>query len=258
MSELNFKEKKSLVPFDLRRRYEFAIVSAALDVFEYDVPNYYTFNKENLLVTIDLDEEDQEDLKILHLDTLDEDLLHPLESLNTRGEMTLVTFFSLQMIDIPKPFSRAKSLYRSTASMPRLRFLNMITRHGKKSKISKAYSLALRSISQQYFSITTGKVETNDWRFLYSIFNHKHLTPSTKTMENITKSVLLNSSDPLETKYMDEQSLKSYEVSNNDWVQDTLFSDIAEYVPIFSFYVKKVDKLKRRHSRGKSGKYSIA
>ena len=33
--------------------------------------------------------------------------------------------------------------------------------------------------------------------------------------------------------------------------------ELEKHIPLFSFYVKKVDKLKRKHSRGKSGKYSI-
>ena len=38
----------------------------------------------------------------------------------------------------------------------------------------------------------------------------------------------------------------------------TFFLDTLQpYLPIFSFYIRKVDKSIRKNSRGKSGKYSI-
>jgi len=36
-----------------------------------------------------------------------------------------------------------------------------------------------------------------------------------------------------------------------------LFTKLSDYSPLFSFYIRKVDKSIRKHSRGKSGKYTI-
>jgi len=257
MREQKGKKRLLLIPFDLRQRYEFAITSATLEVFETLIPQYYTFNEMNILTTINEDEEFQEDIRILHLDTLEGDSTSPLETFYTRGEITLVTFFSLQMIDIPKPFSRAKSLYTATASSPKLRFLNMLTRHGRKSKVLKAYSFSLQSISKSYFSSTAFSIEANDWRFIYSIFNQTHSMAPADRGEGL-RQTFKSPTESYFTKYSDEYSQSKYVISGEEWLQDNLFASIAEYVPIFSFYVKKVDKLKRRHSRGKSGKYSIA
>ena len=33
--------------------------------------------------------------------------------------------------------------------------------------------------------------------------------------------------------------------------------ELSKYKPVFSFFIKKVDKLKRKHSRGKTGKYTV-
>lgn len=257
MSENKSTTNKPIIPFDLRQRYEFAITTATLEVFETLIPRYYTFNELNLLSTIDLDEEFQDEIQLLYLDTLDGDLTSPLETFYTRGEMTLVTFFSLQMIDIPKPFSRAKSLYSATASSPKLRFLNMLTRHGCKSKVLKAYSFSLQSISQSYFSTTSLTLESPDWRFIYSVFNQTHMMSSTSPEQKL-RHVFKRPHDLYFSRYADEYSHTYFMISGEEWLQDNLFASIAEYVPVFSFYVKKIDKLKRRHSRGKSGKYSIA
>jgi len=162
MSEITPKKLNTTNPFELKQRYEFYTIATTLDVFEGLVPNNYVFDELNFLSKLDKHEELQVEPKVAHLDGLDEDDIHPIESLNMRGEMTLVTFFSLQMVDIPKPFSRAKSLYRSTSSMPRLRFLNMLTRHGKRSKTSKAYAFALGSVSQQYSNLSKLQVESED------------------------------------------------------------------------------------------------
>ena len=45
---------------------------------------------------------------------------------------------------------------------------------------------------------------------------------------------------------------------NRDLSLNLLFFEaLEEYFPIFSFYVRKVDKSVRKNSRGKSGKYVI-
>ena len=33
--------------------------------------------------------------------------------------------------------------------------------------------------------------------------------------------------------------------------------ELSKYKPVFAFFIKKVDKLKRKHSRGKTGKYTV-
>jgi hypothetical protein len=58
-------------------------------------------------------------------------------------------------------------------------------------------------------------------------------------------------------KYLQTYEDSEYFFKPEDWLQNILFDELTEYVPLFSFYVKRVDKLKRKHSRGKSGKYSI-
>jgi hypothetical protein len=45
--------------------------------------------------------------------------------------------------------------------------------------------------------------------------------------------------------------------SSYDWFGELITHELLSYSPGFSFFVQKVNKLKRRHSRGKSGKYEI-
>ena len=41
------------------------------------------------------------------------------------------------------------------------------------------------------------------------------------------------------------------------FLKNTLFEKLAEFNPVFSFYIKSVSKTLRKNSRGKSGKYML-
>jgi hypothetical protein len=49
----------------------------------------------------------------------------------------------------------------------------------------------------------------------------------------------------------------SYEVDEAFVTKNFLFEQLLEQAPVFSFYIRKVDKSIRKNSRGKSGKYTI-
>lgn len=250
MSEPSKQNFLLINPLSAQRRYEYAITSTTRDIFETEVTKYSVFSHPDLDETITFDEEYQDDYTLAYFNSLEEEVDPVIDIFYVRGEPTLVNFFSLQMIDIPKPFSRAKSLYRADVNKPKLRFLNMITRHGKKAKVSKAYAYALTSITNDFYTISSKQNESADWKYIYSALNQLHILYATKRVST--------SFFPYSTKYSDYHFKRYYLVGNETSVQDTLFESLLDYVPIFTFYVKKVDKLKRRHSRGKSGKYSIA
>jgi hypothetical protein len=46
-------------------------------------------------------------------------------------------------------------------------------------------------------------------------------------------------------------------VLSGDWVQYSFYRELLEYLPVFGFSVRKVDKLRRRHSRDRSSKHFI-
>lgn len=250
MSESAKQDFLLINPLSAQRRYEYSITSTTREIFTTEVTKYFVFKHPELADTITFDEEYQEDYTLAYFDSLDEELDLVIDTFYVRGEPTLVNFFSLQMIDIPKPFSRAKSLYRPDVNKPKIRFLNMITRHGKKAKISKAYSYALTSVTKDFYLLSSKNNNSVNWKYIYSALNQIHILYVTKQVST--------SFFPYLTKYSDYHFKRYYLVGNESSVQDTIFDSLLEYVPIFSFYVKKVDKLKRRHSRGKSGKYSIA
>jgi hypothetical protein len=48
-----------------------------------------------------------------------------------------------------------------------------------------------------------------------------------------------------------------YEFNSLYFLKTFLFEKLEKYAPLFSFYIRKVDKSVRKNSRGKSGKYTI-
>ena len=45
--------------------------------------------------------------------------------------------------------------------------------------------------------------------------------------------------------------------NSNNFVKNLLFDKLLKYAPLFSFYIRRIDKSIRKNSRGKSGKYMI-
>ena len=63
--------------------------------------------------------------------------------------------------------------------------------------------------------------------------------------------------DRFPLKYDDAVVKKGMVFNPNPSLNLLFFEALEEYYPIFSFYVRKVDKNVRKNSRGKSGKYVI-
>ena len=170
---------------------------------------------------------------------------------------TLTSFFALQLIDIPLCFRKTKSLYAPVASMPHIRFINMISRHGRRQYVATRYSETLNYIALRWLTRHQDERKHPDWRPFFAAFAEPKILMlrgssrgpsineevSTFFTSDIFKQELSNSGDAIES---------------DDWVHDFIYDEIESYSPVFSFYVQKVDKMKRKHSRGKTGKYSIS
>jgi len=141
-------------------RYEFSVISATEDVFYADVSEFYVLNELNLLRG--LNDTTPDDFHSAYANTINEDCTTSLETFFDQESSTLVSFFALQMVDIPRPFSRSKSMYSISAAVPKLRFINMMMRHGRKAKISKSFTHALHALSGVYLKSRFDSVEVND------------------------------------------------------------------------------------------------
>jgi hypothetical protein len=128
-------------------------------------------------------------------------------------------------------------------------------RHGKNnmisSKVSKALVMLTRagSLSISHVDFTLG------WRTLYTIFTTLKLQifSTTPKLHYLSKIRYFDYTD-LYKQQFSSQVKKSYQLN----LYSNLISNLLKrYLPLFSFFIKKVSKLKWKHSRGRSGRYSI-
>lgn len=180
---------------------------------------------------------------------------------------TVISFFIDNMVDVPVCFKKSKSLYGVGFELQPSRFINFITRHGKKEQVFKFFNLALNRLFCEHKDLLFVDKYLGSWSLIYTIFSkiytlHKpfphSLSPASAT-EPLNTSFLshtFNINHPLSYG-------RSIYYDNNIYVnplhftRNLFFNLVRKYAPLFTFYVRKVDKKIRKHSRGKSGKYLI-
>ncbi len=243
-NKYNYKDTSLSIIYspNVVKRRELCMLTAITEVYGKEVSSFNSVNNVNgLKLMKSLNTTIPFESHYIHSATLAESEITPLEIHFERDSTTLVSFFALQMIDIPKSFSRSKSLYSPNASIHKLRLTNMLMRHGRKAKVSIALSRSIHEIINNY------------------------VLPINKTNLNFDQISSKKSINADPSKVSSEARLTTAPFIKNahnskgdvDWLQNLIFEELEKYTPLFSFYVKKVDKLKRKHSRGKSGKYSI-
>ena len=245
---------------DTPLRYESHSFLPELKAFNLEIRNY------NVLLPNDYAEasinlETWGDVKsyVPHFNTLDYDKGSYLNVVFLKKAPTLSSFFASQMIDIPLKLQNTPSLYHSTVSTPHLRIITTVMRQGRKSYIARGYSLTLNKLYSRHINESKGNASYlfSDWRLLHSILSSSEVRYRENTI-SFTPTARSNDVVTFQDKYSQSHSNVDYNVIDLQWFQEALVDEIEKHIPVFSFYVKKVDKLKRKHSRGKTGKYSIA
>lgn len=195
-------------------------------------------------------------LKRLYLDSIEEDVELGLTQMLWDQSPTLVSFFTSQMVDIPQSFRKSKSLYSDSMATPNLRIITMLMRHGRKTYMSKLYSHSLLALTSQIVNNNHLTSDVQTWRTCYNIFTNILVT---RSISSAPSNVFNRSLPKLYTLDKFNQPYDSVKTETNVdyWVYNLVSEELYKYIPLFSFYIRKVDKMKRKHSRGKSGKYSI-
>ena len=221
--------------------------------------DYKFFNREVYYQYDELEDWDELELgwlKKLYIDSIDDDDELALTYVLGQNSLTLLSFFTFQMVDIPHAFKKSKSLYSNSMRTPHLRLTTMLMRRGRKVYTSKLYSSAIHSLAQNFTTYAEDDSSYAEWRLQYNIFS----TCSISLTRTSAPSLVFNRKFPaleVTDKFRQINRSRQVETSTDYWVYGLIQEELLSYLPIFSFYIRKVDKLKRKHSRGKSGKYSI-
>ena len=196
------------------------------------------------------------DFKFYNLNPFESDPDQALDTLFWYKYPTLSSFFLVQRIDVPLCFKKSKSLHHSTMVTPQVRLLTMLMRNGRRSYILKNYSKAISRLIIASYKLDELNENKGWWRHYYRLFAQlKFIRPDQGSNEvsffsKTRDSIMLD-------HYQQLYSSRHYEAQGHLRSQSWLYKEWFKYLPVFNFYVRKVDKLKRKHSRGKSGKYSI-
>jgi hypothetical protein len=192
----------------------------------------------------------------LYFKTITDDTDVPLETALRQQSPTLISFFATQMIDIPFCLKKVKFSHSSSAANPKLRFVTALMRHGKRQTVSKLYSQAASRILTRHFLEQASTSHETDWRLIFTAFAQTTFASAGSHSSLYTPLRLLPKAE-LQNRHAGTFTARSQTTLDQDWFNELLADDILSYTPVFSFSIKSVDKLKRRHSRGKSGNHEI-
>lgn len=123
-------------------------------------------------------------------------------------------------------------------------------RHGQRSKVLKIFNLALYN---QYMKITENDdrvIKTNySWKNIFLILNFTNKINNSSLLFKLPKEETVGYNHILSTVHKSIESVWDF----NKW----LFKNMYDLVPMFSFYIYKVDKKIFKNTRGKSGKFTF-
>ena len=174
-----------------------------------------------------------------------------VEAFTFMRQSTIKSFFNSQLVDIPICFRKSKSLYNLTFEIPTIKTMNILMRSGLRGRVLKALTFSFHNIFSKINSDLTPTLYLH-WTLLHQVLNSLFID-GRFVMKTATFDDDLNV--PLYAGNRFE--LDNYHRNYKSTIQHLLFDNLQTYVPIFSFYIRKVDKSIRKNSRGKSGKYTI-
>lgn len=180
-------------------------------------------------------------------DVHDEWFIH--NKYNHLATLTFYEFFLEHQIDIPSCFKKSHSLLRPQRELTIVSFITYFMRHGLKLKTQTLFISSL----QKFFSLHLSPTQTLSplsWKFIYSTLQNSFYT------ENKSYANTLHYTNQV-VNYNHYLNNSSKNISNHSDVFNLLYKNLLNLLPLFSFYIYKVDKKIFKNTRGKSGKFTF-
>ncbi len=165
-------------------------------------------------------------------------------------EKTFTSFFREHSIDVPRCFTRSLSVKRSVNEINLLKLSNYLMRNGNRAGMVKS----LLSASNQEFNNPTTllnrtKQATYSWKTLFMLLHF-----ATKRHSKVHTLPLVSK----ENIMYNHMLFPTHKLILPVWDFSTwFFKYMYDNLPIFSFYIYKVDKKIFKNTRGKSGKFTF-
>lgn len=165
------------------------------------------------------------------------------------SSLTFHEFFLEHQIDIPSCFKKSYSLLRPQRELTIMSFITYFMRHGLKLKTQTLFITSL----QKFFTTQFTPIHYNSplsWKFIYSSLQNLFYLDS-KTYTNplhYTNQIV---------KYNHYLNTSSKNISTYPNMFNLVYKSLLNFLPLFSFYIYKVDKKIFKNTRGKSGKFTF-
>lgn len=161
---------------------------------------------------------------------------------------SITSFFSTNLIDMPICFKKSKSLYNKTFEIPLFKFLNLLMRRGQRTQTLK---FVTQSFDELFLTLYL-KYSTSllNWNFIYKTFY-------TATLPTINPNSSFSNSGELAFDQKTQLNTSDYALFPQAIIFQKFLLLLENYFPVFSFFIRRVNKDLRKNSRGKSGKYAV-
>jgi len=173
-----------------------------------------------------------------------------LDSFDFINSSSFYNFFSVNRVDIPKCFKNTFSVKRSVNEIMFLKFNNYLMRDGGRYKSFKFFVNFLWKFFEDLKTLSVKPYKSySNWRDIFITLNSLSFSnPNYLTID-------LNNDESL--TYGHKFTGTSKEIQS-DWnIRNFFNKNLQSLMPMFSFYIYKVDKKIFKNTRGKSGKYTF-
>lgn len=177
-------------------------------------------------------------------------LEHARHDFEFLANSTFIAFFRSNLIDIPRCFKITKSMRRPKNEIMLLKLNNYLMRGGKRHKTLNLLNLILSQHRTRIVGLESTKVLTDfDWKTVFISLNYMCFSGEGYYEFPFIKH------EPLSYDHQFHFPTKDI---NEDWsLKKWLLISLKKMLPIFSFYIYRVDKKIFKNTRGKSGKFTF-
>ena len=172
-----------------------------------------------------------------------------LNKYNHLSNLTFYEFFLEHKIDIPSCFKKSHSLLRPQRELTILSFITYFMRHGLKLKTQITFIKSLQEFFNQTFLPTLVNIPLS-WKFIFTTIQNTFYLH-----DNTYASTLSYTNQAVKYGHYLDNSSKN--ISSQPNMFNLLYKNLLNLLPLFSFYIYKVDKKIFKNTRGKSGKFTF-
>lgn len=171
-------------------------------------------------------------------------------------------FFISQRVDTPVVLQQGRSKFRPNALLAHYRLVGMLSSHGSHRRTTIALKSILTEVVRSFFCLEperlSGISQLAPVLFFSNQSSQEYVSPDADD-EDEDECVAFREDPftPFTWRYGFYNAAGGLTLSPGFLTYVRLFEGLARYRPIFAMKTQKVDKMRFKHSRGKTGKYMV-